>query len=135
MLPEERARKKIDHQLQTAGWDIVSRDEYIPNSASAVKEALMQGNTESDYLFFVDHKAIAVPLSASPSLWLAAGCPPNLPKSPRNCKPCLIRAWTTSSAWVICPLPISVPKLSRGQIIASWLRQRWCILVPNQPTF
>ena len=28
-----------------------------------------------------------------------------------------------------------VPKLSRGQIIASWLRQRWCILVPNQPTF
>ncbi len=60
MLPEERARKKIDHQLQTAGWDIVSRDEYIPNSASAVKEALMQGNTESDYLFFVDHKAIAV---------------------------------------------------------------------------
>ena len=60
MLPEERARKKIDHQLQTAGWDIVSRDEYIPNSASAVKEALMQGNTESDYLFFIDHKAIAV---------------------------------------------------------------------------
>ena len=60
MLPEERARKKIDHQLQTAGWDIVSRDEYIPNSASAVKEALMQGNTESDYLFFVDHKAVAV---------------------------------------------------------------------------
>ena len=58
MLPEERARKKIDHQLQTAGWDIVSRDEYIPNSASAVKEALMQGNTESDYLFFIDHKAI-----------------------------------------------------------------------------
>ena len=58
MLPEERARKKIDHQLQTAGWNIVSRDEYIPNSASAVKEALMQGNTESDYLFFIDHKAI-----------------------------------------------------------------------------
>ena len=50
MLPEERARLKIDKQLIDAGWDIVSRHEYIPNSVSAVKEALMQGNTESDYL-------------------------------------------------------------------------------------
>ena len=28
MLPEERARKKIDRQLNKAGWDIVSREEY-----------------------------------------------------------------------------------------------------------
>ena len=60
MLPEEKAREKIDKQLRNAGWDIVSRDEYVPQSASAVKEALMQGNTESDYLLFVDDKAIAV---------------------------------------------------------------------------
>ncbi|MBQ9414942.1 MAG: DEAD/DEAH box helicase family protein, partial [Clostridia bacterium] len=60
MLPEEKARVKIDKQLIEAGWDIVSREEYIPKSASAVKEALMQGNTESDYLLFVDDKAIAV---------------------------------------------------------------------------
>ena len=60
MLPEERAREKIDRQLKKAGWDIVSREEYIPHSASAVKEALMQGNAESDYLLFVDDKAIAV---------------------------------------------------------------------------
>ena len=60
MLPEERAREKIDKQLKNAGWDIVSRDEYVPQSASAIKEALMQGNTESDYLLFVDDKAIAV---------------------------------------------------------------------------
>ncbi len=60
MLPEEKARVKIDKQLITAGWDIVLRDEYFPQSASAVKEALMQGNTESDYLLFVDDKAIAV---------------------------------------------------------------------------
>mgnify|MGYP006876775505 CR=1 FL=1 len=46
MMPEERARIKIDNQLVNAGWDVVSRHEYIPNSASAVKEALMQGNTE-----------------------------------------------------------------------------------------
>ena len=49
MLPEERAREKIDRQLKKAGWEIVSREEYIPHSASAVKEALMQGNTESDH--------------------------------------------------------------------------------------
>ncbi len=60
MLPEEKARIKIDKQLISAGWDIVSRHEYVPNSASAVKEALMQGNTESDYLLFVEDKAIAV---------------------------------------------------------------------------
>ena len=60
MFPEEKARVKIDKQLTSAGWDIVSRDEYVPQSASAVKEALMQGNTECDYLLFVDNKAIAV---------------------------------------------------------------------------
>ena len=60
MLPEERAREKIDKQLINVGWDIVSRNEYVPKSTSAVKEALMKGNTESDYLLFVDDKAIAV---------------------------------------------------------------------------
>ena len=60
MLPEEKAREKIDKQLINAGWDIVSRNEYVPNSTSAVEEALMKGNTESDYLLFVDNKAIAV---------------------------------------------------------------------------
>ena len=60
MLPEERAREKIDRQMKKAGWEIVSREEYTPHSASAVKEGLMQGNTESDYLLFVDDKAIAV---------------------------------------------------------------------------
>lgn len=60
MLPEELARIKIDKQLNAAGWEIVSRNEYIPNNSSAVKEAIMQGNTESDYLLFVDDKAIAV---------------------------------------------------------------------------
>lgn len=60
MLPEEKARVKIDKQLRNAGWDIISRNEYLPNSTTAVKEALMVGNTESDYLLFVDGKAIAV---------------------------------------------------------------------------
>ncbi len=60
MLPEEKAREKIDKQLTNAGWDIVSRDEYIPMASQAVKEGLMQGGKESDYLLFVDDKAIAI---------------------------------------------------------------------------
>ena len=60
MTPEELARVKIDKQLNDAGWDIVSRMDYMPNTASAVKEALMQGSKESDYLLFVEDKAIAV---------------------------------------------------------------------------
>lgn len=60
MLPEEKARVKIDKQLNNAGWDIVARDEYISGRASAVEEVLMRGNTESDYLLFIDDKAIAV---------------------------------------------------------------------------
>lgn len=60
LLPEQLARIKIDAQLTEAGWNIVSRDEYVPHLAQAVKEALMSGSTESDYLLFVDNKAIAV---------------------------------------------------------------------------
>ena len=60
MLPEELARVKIDKQLNNAGWGIIARNEYLPNSTVAVKEALMKGNTESDYLLFIDGKAIAV---------------------------------------------------------------------------
>ena len=60
LLPEQLARIKIDKQLNESGWDIVSREEYIPNHAQAVKEALMSGTTESDYLLFIDNKAIAV---------------------------------------------------------------------------
>ena len=56
MLPEELARIKIDRQLNDAGWDIIARND----STVAVKEALMKGNTESDYLLFIDGKAIAV---------------------------------------------------------------------------
>ena len=60
MLPEEKARVKIDKQLNEAGWGVVSRDEYNPLSPVAIKEALMQGGKESDYLLFIDNKAVAV---------------------------------------------------------------------------
>lgn len=60
MKPEEEARKKIDKQINNAGWNIVDRNAYIPGYSQAVREFLMQKNKESDYLFFIDNKAIAV---------------------------------------------------------------------------
>lgn len=60
MTPEEKARVKIDSKLGRAGWYIVNRNEYIPQTTSAIREALAQGNRESDYLLFVENKAIAV---------------------------------------------------------------------------
>lgn len=44
MLPEEKARVKIDKQLRNAGWDIVSRNEYLPNSTSAIIPWLKTGD-------------------------------------------------------------------------------------------
>ncbi len=58
--PEEKARQKIDAFLKKSGWYVVSRDEYVPETTSAICEALMSDNTESDYLFFVEDKVIAV---------------------------------------------------------------------------
>lgn len=61
MTPEEKARVWIDHQLEDAGWQIVSRDEFTAAmSAAAVKEGLMKGGHEADYLLFLNGKAIGV---------------------------------------------------------------------------
>jgi len=60
MLPEEKARIKIDEQLTSAGWAVVTRFEYNRKNPSAVVEASMSGRKESDYLLFIDNKAIAV---------------------------------------------------------------------------
>ncbi len=60
MKPEELARQKIDKQISNAGWNIVGRSEYLPGYSQSVREFLMSGNKESDYLFFIDDKAIAV---------------------------------------------------------------------------
>ena len=60
MLPEEKARVKIDEKLNRSGWYVVDRDEYVPQTTAAIREALTQDNNESDYLLFIDNKAIAV---------------------------------------------------------------------------
>ena len=60
MFPEEKARIKIDEQLRSVGWEVVTRFEYNRKNPSAVIEASMTGRKESDYLLFIDNKAIAV---------------------------------------------------------------------------
>lgn len=61
LLPEQKARKKIDLMLIRAGWDIISRTEYSDiYNACAITEALLTGNLEADYLLMVGNKAIGV---------------------------------------------------------------------------
>jgi len=61
LKPEELARIDIDRMLEKAGWTIVNRDGYAPNmQAVAVREGLMIGNKEADYLLFLEGKAIGV---------------------------------------------------------------------------
>lgn len=61
LLPEQKARIKIDEFLKKTGWDIISRNEYSDiYNACAITEALLTGNLEADYLLFVGGKAIGV---------------------------------------------------------------------------
>lgn len=58
--PEELARQKIDKMLEDNGWRVVSRKEFVPNEALAVKEGLLKRNKEADYLLFLSGKAVGV---------------------------------------------------------------------------
>ena len=61
MKPEEKARLIIDKKLADAGWQVVDRNDYLPSvSAVAVREGVLQGNLEVDYLLFLSGKAIGV---------------------------------------------------------------------------
>ncbi len=61
LKPEEIAREKIDRALKRAGWAVVSREDYSPNlHAAAIKESLLKGQREADYMLFLEGKAIAI---------------------------------------------------------------------------
>ncbi len=61
LKPEERARKKIDEQLRSLGWKVVTRSQYCADGYPvAVMEALLNNNLEADYLLFLEGKAIGV---------------------------------------------------------------------------
>src|SRR5438552_1301005 len=58
--PEELAREKIDELLVECGWTIQNRSTINLSAARgiALREALLKGRDEVDYLLFVDGKAI-----------------------------------------------------------------------------
>ena len=62
LLPEQKARIHIDKYLVDAGWTVVDRDEFVPTAinAQAVRENILKGNKEADYILYLDGKAIAV---------------------------------------------------------------------------
>lgn len=61
MTPEDKARVQIDQMLETAGWKVVNRDEItVGMQALAVREGLLEGNLEADYLLFVGNRAVGV---------------------------------------------------------------------------
>ena len=61
MLPEEKARIKIDQWFYDAGWEVVNRDQYTPTStAVAIREGLLKGNLEANYFLFINGKAVGV---------------------------------------------------------------------------
>ena len=62
LLPEQKARVYIDTYLEDAGWTVVNRDEFVPEAinAQAVRENILQGNKEADYILYLDGKAIGV---------------------------------------------------------------------------
>lgn len=61
MTPEEKARILIDRMFEDSGWSITDRNHFNPAiNAQAVEEGLMKGGKESDYLLFLNGKAVGV---------------------------------------------------------------------------
>ena len=60
--PEKIARTKIDKLLEKAGWILQNRSNFDRTAGLgvAVREFLMDDNTEADYLLFIDGKACGV---------------------------------------------------------------------------
>lgn len=61
MTPEGKARVLIDQMFFDAGWEVVSREEYSPTlTAAAIREGILKGGKEADYLLFINGKAVGV---------------------------------------------------------------------------
>jgi type I restriction enzyme, R subunit len=60
LTPEARARVDIDRMLEAAGWVIQDRGEIdlYAGKGVAIREFLLEGNHEADYLLFVNHQAV-----------------------------------------------------------------------------
>lgn len=74
MKVEERARARIDRQLEECGWRVQDRDEMniYAQRGVAVREFSMPGAGEADYLLYADGKAVGV-VEAKPEVWTLKG--------------------------------------------------------------
>ena len=61
MKPEERARVWIDNKLEESGWLIINRDDYRPGMQGvAIRELILKGRKEADYVLMLNGKAAAI---------------------------------------------------------------------------
>lgn len=59
--PEQLSRIKIDEMLERSGWKVIDREQYETNqNALAVREGLLKGNLEADYLLILSNKVVGV---------------------------------------------------------------------------
>ena len=72
--PEELAREKIDKLLTDCGWTVQNRStiNFSVARGVAIREALLKGRDEVDYLLFVDGKAIGT-VEAKPQGYTLTG--------------------------------------------------------------
>src|SRR5947208_13722000 len=83
--PEELAREKIDKLLTDCGWTIQNRRtiNFSVALCVAIREALLKGRVEVDYLLFVDGKAIGT-VEAKPEGFTLVGVEEQSGKYGRN---------------------------------------------------
>ena len=148
LTPEARARVDIDAMLEAAGWVIQDRDEInlAAGRGVAVREFLMNGNTEVDYLLFVDGQAAGAyeakkagtPLTGveSQTAKYAAGLPDHVPAPirplPFRYEGTGIETFFTNS---LDPEPRSreVFSIHRPETLARWISD--AAKDPAHPTF
>jgi type I restriction enzyme R subunit len=60
LAPEAKARVEIDKMLRAAGWKIQNRSDMnlYAGQGVAIREFVLKGNEEADYLLFVDQRPI-----------------------------------------------------------------------------
>src|SRR5207249_7259467 len=72
--PEDRAREKIDTLVEQCGWILQNRSTINLSAGRgiAIREGLLKGGDEADYLLFVDGKAIGT-IEAKPEGFTLTG--------------------------------------------------------------
>src|SRR5438093_7528203 len=112
--PEELAREKIDKLLTDCGWTIQNRSTINLDAARgiAIREALLKGRDEVDYLLFVDGKAIGT-VEAKPEGFTLTGVEE---QSEKYGKASSIFIRSGASRW---PLPTKAPVSRRNSPINS----------------